>query len=263
MRFLVCMKQSVDTSKMEVDPGTGRLKRNNANSIINPMDLNALEAALSCKDRLGGTVTVITMGPPQAEAVLKEAMARGADEFYLLTDSAFGGADTLATAYTLSRLINHIQSFDIIFFGQESIDGGTAQVGPEVASMLGLPDASGIVRMEADPSGKIHVARIADQGEEELEIHTPCVLTCTAQLNHPRYPSIKGILAKDDIHVHTMTSKDLDFDPSRIGLKGSPTSVKQVRNIVHAAKENLQIQGKSAEESVNELVQALQKINAL
>ena len=119
--------------KMEVDPETGRLKRNNANSIMNPVDLNALEAALSLRDRVGGTVTVITMGPPQAEAVLRDAVAMGADDIYLVTDRAFGGADTLATSYTLAAAISKIGMPDLIFCGIESIDSNTAQIGPEIA----------------------------------------------------------------------------------------------------------------------------------
>ena len=143
MKFLVCIKQVVDTSKMEVDPETGRLKRNNANSIMNPVDLNALEAALSLRDRIGGTVTVITMGPPQAEAVLRDAVAMGADDIYLVTDRAFGGADTLATSYTLAAAISKIGMPDLIFCGIESIDSNTAQIGPEIAATLGIADVSG------------------------------------------------------------------------------------------------------------------------
>lgn len=145
MKFLVCIKQVVDTSKMEVDPATGRLKRNNANSIMNPLDRNALEAALALKDEKGGTVTVISMGPPQAGTVLKEAISMGADEAYLVTDRAFGGADTLATSYTLSMAIRKIGTFDLIFCGQESIDSNTAQIGPEIAATLGISDVSGAI----------------------------------------------------------------------------------------------------------------------
>ena len=141
MKFLVCIKQVVDTSKMEVDPTTGRLKRNNANSIMNPLDLHALEAAFSLRDEVGGTVTVITMGPPQAAAVLKDAVAMGADEVYLVTDRAFGGADTLATSYTLAKAIEKLGTFDLIFCGQESIDSNTAQIGPEIAATLGISGA--------------------------------------------------------------------------------------------------------------------------
>ena len=133
MKFLVCIKQVVDTSKMEVDPTTGRLKRNNANSIMNPLDLHALEAAFSLRDEVGGTVTVITMGPPQAAAVLKDAVAMGADEVYLVTDRAFGGADTLATSYTLAKAIEKLGTFDLIFCGQASIASNTAKIGAEIA----------------------------------------------------------------------------------------------------------------------------------
>ena len=146
MKILVCVKQVVDTSKMEVDPNTGRLNRNGANSILNPCDKNALEAALQLKQQTGGTVTVITMGPPQAGAVLLESVSMGADDVYLITDRAFGGADTLATSYTLAAAIRKLgNDFDLIFCGQESIDSNTAQVGPEVAAMLGIADVSAAV----------------------------------------------------------------------------------------------------------------------
>ena len=219
MKFLVCVKQVVDTSQMEVDPATGRLKRNNANSILNPMDRNALEAALSLRDQTGGRVTVISMGPPQAAAVLKEAISMGADEAYLVTDRAFGGADTLATSYTLASAIRKIGSFDLIFCGMESIDSNTAQIGPEIAA------------------------------------------TCTGELNKPRYPSIKGILKKDEVEIHNLTAADLPVDAGRIGMKGSPTQVRQVRPVVPPKKENLRIEGKPAAEAVEELFGAMRKLN--
>ena len=140
MKFLVCIKQVVDAAKTEVDLETGRLKRNNANSITNPVDLNALEAALKLREQVGGSVEVITMGPPQAEAVLYDALSRGADKAYLVTDRVFGGADTLATSYTLSEAIKKIGIPDIIFCGIESIDSNTAQIGPEIAAATFSPN---------------------------------------------------------------------------------------------------------------------------
>ena len=170
MKFLVCIKQVVDTSKMEVDPETGRLKRNNANSIMNPVDLNALEAALSLRDRIGGTVTVITMGPPQAEAVLRDAVAMGADDIYLVTDRAFGGADTLATSYTLAAAISKIGMPDLIFCGIESIDSNTAQIGPEIAATLGIADVSGasFISFEKEGACWIGVPGIYHPNEEKV-----------------------------------------------------------------------------------------------
>ena len=162
MKFLVCIKQVVDTSKMEVDPTTGRLKRNNANSIMNPVDLNALEAALALRDQVGGTVDVITMGPPQAEAVLRDAASMGADKAFLVTDRAFGGADTLATSYTLAAAIKQIGMADIIFCGVESIDSNTAQIGPEIAATLGIPDVSAVSSILLESEDSVTVTRQND-----------------------------------------------------------------------------------------------------
>ena len=261
MKFLVCIKQVVDTSKMEVDPATGRLKRNNANSIMNPLDRNGLEAALTLKEQTGGTVTVISMGPPQAEAVLKEAISMGADEAYLVTDRAFGGADTLATSYTLASAIRKIGDFDLIFCGQESIDSNTAQIGPEIAATLGISDVSGAVALSYGKEGFVTVTRQMGADREVLDMKPPGVVTCTADLNKPRYPSIRGILRKEEVEIHHITSQDMDVDPGRIGMKGSPTQVRQVRPVVPPKKENLRIEGKTAPEAVDALFGAMEKLN--
>lgn len=261
MKFLVCVKQVVDTSRMEVDPATGRLKRNNANSILNPMDRNALEAALSLRDQTGGRVTVISMGPPQAAAVLKEAISMGADEAYLVTDRAFGGADTLATSYTLASAIRKIGSFDLIFCGMESIDSNTAQIGPEIAATLGISDVSAAIGLSYEKEGYVQVERQFGDDREVLDMKLPGVITCTGELNKPRYPSIKGILKKDEVEIHNLTAADLPVDAGRIGMKGSPTQVRQVRPVVPPKKENLRIEGKPAAEAVEELFGAMRKLN--
>lgn len=260
MRFLVCIKQVVDTSKMEVDSATGRLKRNNANSIMNPVDLNALEAALSLRDQVGGTVTVITMGPPQAEAVLRDSIAMGADDAYLITDRAFGGADTLATSYTLAAAIHKIGMPDLIFCGIESIDSNTAQIGPEIAATLGIPDISAATAISLEKDGWLSVTRQNGAGAEVMELKLPAVITTSDELNKPRYPSVKGILKKDDVEIQSITSADLDIDSERIGIKGSPTQVKRVRPVVPAIKENLRIEGEKAPVAAGLLVDALKKI---
>ena len=263
MKFLVCIKQVVDTSKMEVDPATGRLKRNNANSIMNPLDLHALEAAFALRDQVGGTVTVITMGPPQAAAVLKDAVSMGADEVYLVTDRAFGGADTLATSYTLSAAVKKLGTFDLIFCGQESIDSNTAQIGPEMAATLGIADVSAATDISFEKEGFVTVKRLMGDVTEELELALPAVVTATEALNAPRYPSIKGLLKKDEVEIHQLTAADFDVNPERIGMKGSPTQVRQVRPVVPPKKENLRIEGKTAEEAVEALFEAVKKLNVM
>lgn len=260
MKFLVCIKQVVDTSKMEVDPVTGRLKRNNANSIMNPVDLNALEAAFSLRDKVGGTVDVITMGPPQAEAVLRDAAAMGADRLYLVTDRAFGGADTLATSYTLAAAIKKTGMPDIIFCGVESIDSNTAQIGPEIAATLGIPDVSAVSSILLEDGDKVTVTRQNGFGAEVLALKLPAVITTTADLNQPRYPSIKGLLHKDEAEIISVTSADLPVEEYRIGAKGSPTQVKRVRPVVPGKKENLRIENKSAVEMAGELAEAMKKL---
>lgn len=260
MKFLVCIKQVVDTSKMEVDPVTGRLKRNNANSIMNPVDLNALEAAFSLRDKVGGTVDVITMGPPQAEAVLRDAAAMGADRLYLVTDRAFGGADTLATSYTLAAAIKKTGMPDIIFCGVESIDSNTAQIGPEIAATLGIPDVSAVSSILLEDGDKVTVTRQNGSGAEVLTLKLPAVITTTADLNQPRYPSIKGLLHKDEAEIISVTSADLPVEEHRIGAKGSPTQVKRVRPVVPGKKENLRIENKSAVEMAGELAEAMKKL---
>ncbi len=263
MKFLVCIKQVVDTSKMEVDPTTGRLKRNNANSIMNPLDLHALEAAFSLRDEVGGTVTVITMGPPQAAAVLKDAVAMGADEVYLVTDRAFGGADTLATSYTLAKAIEKLGTFDLIFCGQESIDSNTAQIGPEIAATLGIADVSAAVGISYEKEGFLTVKRQIGGNIEVLELALPAVVTATEALNHARYPSIKGLLKKDEVEIGNLMAADLPVDPARIGMKGSPTQVRQVRPVVPPKKENLRIEGKTTEEAADLFLSAMQKLKVI
>lgn len=260
MKFLVCIKQVVDTSKMEVDPTTGRLKRNNANSIMNPVDLNALEAALALRDQVGGTVDVITMGPPQAEAVLRDAVSMGADSAFLVTDRAFGGADTLATSYTLAAAIKKIGMADIIFCGVESIDSNTAQIGPEIAATLGIPDVSAVSSILLESKDSVTVTRQNGTGAEVLELKLPAVITTTAELNKPRYPSIKGLLHKDEVEIISVTSADLPVEEHRIGAKGSPTQVKKVRPVIPGKKENLRLENKPAAEMAEELAEAMKKL---
>lgn len=261
MKILVCIKQVVDASKMEVDPNTGRLNRSGANSILNPCDRNALEEALLLKEKTGGMVTVISMGPPQAGKVLLEAVSMGADEAYLVTDRAFGGADTLATSYTLAAAVRKIGSdFDLIFCGQESIDSNTAQVGPELAAMLGMADISAAIDFEWD-GDKAIVTRQVGEGREILELHLPAVVTAAPTLNTPRYPSVSGILKKYETEIHQLTAADLDIDPERVGLKGSPTQVKGVRTVVPPKKESLKIEDKTPAEAASLLVEALAKVH--
>ena len=258
MNIVVCIKQVPDTTEIKIDPVKNTLIRTGVPSIMNPFDKNALETGLSLKDRYGGKVTVISMGPPQAKAVLREALAMGADEAYLVTDRAFGGADTLATSYTLAQAVRKLEPFDMIFCGQESIDSNTAQVGPQLASMLGIPDVSAVTALAL--TGR--TAEITRQMEEESEVLTaelPLLATVAPSLNHPRYPSIQGLQKKWTVKAQILTAADLQADLGRIGIQGSPTQVKRVRPVAPPKKENLVIQETKTADSVRVLMQALQK----
>ena len=193
MKILVCVKQVPDTNEVKIDPVKGTLIRDGVPSILNPDDANALEEALKIKDeKPGTTVSVITMGPPQADDMLRECLAMGADEAYLLSDRAFGGADTCATSTTIAAGIDKIGDYDIIFAGRQAIDGDTAQVGPQVAWRLGIPVVTYVQDVKLC-EGKVIVQRQMENGYEILEVQTPCLLTAVKELNEPRYMSIGGI----------------------------------------------------------------------
>ena len=225
MKIVVCVKQVPNTNEVRIDPVTGTLIRDGIPSIMNPDDKNALEEALRLKDEHNAHVTVITMGPPQADKVLYEALAMGADEAVLLTDRAFAGADTWATSLALSKAIEKIE-YDIIFAGRQAIDGDTAQVGPEIAEQLNIPQVTYVEKVEA-LNGELRVRRALEDGYESIRIKTPCLLTCIKELNQPRYMNMWDIFTCFNKKIKVMTADDLDVDKAELGLKGSPTKVKK------------------------------------
>ena len=225
MNIVVCLKQVPDTTVVKIDPVKGTLIREGVPSIINPEDKNALEAALQIKEKNGAHITVISMGPPQAKEALREALCMGADEAILLTDRAFGGADTLATSKTLAAAIKTLD-YDIIFGGRQAIDGDTAQVGPEIAEHLEIPQVTYVQNVEFDGSDLI-VNRALEDGYELIKVKTPCLLTAIEELNHPRYMNARLIFDTANKEVKIMTSADLDVEANEIGLNGSPTKVKK------------------------------------
>lgn len=225
MKIVVCVKQVPDTNEVKIDPVKGTLIREGVPSILNPDDANALEAALKLKDENPGTtVSVISMGPPQAGYMLRECLAMGADDAYLLSDRAFGGADTCATSTTIAAGINKMGGADIIFAGRQAIDGDTAQVGPQVAQRLGLPVVTYVqdVKVEGD---KVIVHRQMEDGYEVIEVQTPCLLTAVKELNTPRYMSIYGITEAYEKEITVWNHKDVELDPADCGLTASPTQV--------------------------------------
>ena len=222
---LVCVKQVPDTNEVKIDPVKGTLIRDGVPSILNPDDANALEAALQLKDKNPDVkVAVLTMGPPQATYMLRECLAMGADEAYLLSDRAFGGADTCATSTTIAAGISKVEGVDVIFAGRQAIDGDTAQVGPQVAQRLGLPVVTYVQDIDMG-DGKVRVHRQMEDGYEVIEVNTPCVLTCVKELNEPRYMSVGAIVDAYKKDIQIWDHRDVELDPQDCGLNASPTQV--------------------------------------
>ncbi len=226
MKIVVCIKQVPDTTEIKLDPVKGTLIRDGVPSIMNPDDKGALEQALRFKDKHGAHVSVITMGPPQAEAILREAFAMGADAAYLVSDRKFGGADTLATSYTISQALKQID-YDLIIAGRQAIDGDTAQVGPQIAEQLGLPQITYVEEAEFDGKNLLSVRKSTEEGHEILEVELPCMLTLLATANKPRYMRMKGIMEAFDKPIERLDASSIEVDPERLGLAGSPTNVKK------------------------------------
>lgn len=227
MNIIVLIKQVPDTTDVKIDKKTGTLIREGVPSIINPDDKHAIEQALRLREKYGGKVTVLTMGPPQALDALRESRAMGTDENVLLSDRAFAGADTWATSYTLATAIKKVGDYDMIICGRQAIDGDTAQVGPQVAECLNLPQITYVRKIEIE--GKtMRAERTLEDGFEKIETTLPVLITVIKDLNKPRYPSARGIVeACREAEYPVWTAKDIGADPSKIGLEGSPTQVKR------------------------------------
>ena len=226
MKILVCVKQVPNTNEVKINPKTGTLIRDGVESILNPDDDNALEAALQMKDaNEGTTVTVIAMGPPQAKEVLVECMAKGADDSVLLSSRAFGGADTWATSNTIAGAIKKIAGYDIIFAGRQAIDGDTAQVGPQIAEKLGIPQVTYVERILSCENGKVTVRRQLEDGYEVIEVPMPCLLTVVKELNTPRYMSVRGIYEAYERDITVWNENDIPVRADEIGINSSPTKV--------------------------------------
>jgi electron transfer flavoprotein beta subunit len=231
VKIVVCIKQVPDSTDVKIDPKTNTLIREGVASITNPFDEYAVEEALLTKEKYGGEIHVITMGPPQAIEVLKNAFALGVDKVYLISDRAFAGADTLATAYTLAKTIQTvIGSVDLVICGKQAIDGDTAQVGPGIATRLGIPQMTYVSKVkEIDLANKrIVVERMLENGREVLESSLPALITVIKDINEPRLPSLLGIKKAAKAQIPTLTAKDIQADENRIGLKGSPTWVTKI-----------------------------------
>ncbi len=228
MRVFVCIKQVPDTTQVKINPETNTLIREGVASIINPFDMYAIEEGIRVKEKHDCTVTVVSMGPPQVVEALREAISLGADEAYLLSDRAFAGADTLATAYTLAAGIRKLGGADLIILGRQAIDGDTGQVGPGLAENMGIVHITDVRKIENIDGATITVERLLEEGFVRLRTQLPVLLTVVKEINEPRLPSLKGKLRAKKATVEILKVEDLDIDQERIGLSGSPTQVMRI-----------------------------------
>jgi electron transfer flavoprotein beta subunit len=233
MHIVCCIKQVPDTAQVKIDPDTNTLVRSGVESICNPYDLVAVEAAVQLTEKHGGKVIVLTMGPPQAEAALRDCLALGAADAVLLSDRAFAGADTLATSYTLAQAIIKIaakEPVDLVICGKQAIDGDTAQTGPGIATRLGFQQFTYVSRIiDADPERRtVRVQREVEGGRETVEGRLPALLTAELELAVPRYAALPDLVRALRYRITTWGAGDIEGRPEKLGLKGSPTSVKEI-----------------------------------
>ncbi|WP_457756057.1 electron transfer flavoprotein subunit beta/FixA family protein [Thermodesulfatator indicus] len=224
MRIMCCLKPVPKPGSVKIDPETHTLKREESELVLNPYDRYALEAAVELAEKTGGRVVVVSMAPPNAKNILLEAFAFGADELVLVSDRAFAGADTLATSYTLACAAKKLGPFDLIICGKVSVDGETAQVGPELAAWLNLPSVTWVKEITPH-EGYLELVRTREFGEERLKAKLPLVITIENEANIPRPPSIKRLLKQDEVEVKVLSAKDIEAQEDYLGLKGSPTQV--------------------------------------
>ena len=238
MKTVVCIKQVPDSKTVRFDEEKGTLIREGVQGVINPYDLHAIEAAVSLKEQTGGEVTVLSMGPPQAESSLREAISRGADSAVLLCDRAFAGADTLATTYTLACALAKIGGFDLVICGKQTSDGDTAQVGPGLAARLQVSCVTSVSAIHGMDGG-LQVSRVLEDGEYALSVKLPAVITVLTSLNTPRLPSLKGKMRAKKAAIPVWTAADIDAEPGRVGFAGSPTEVCNTWVPVYKAKREM------------------------
>jgi len=225
MHIVVCIKQVPATTQVQIDAKTGTLKREGIESIINPFDEYAIEEGIRLKERTGGKCTLLTMGPPQAQTALREALSRGCDDAVLLSDRAFAGADTWATAYALSSAIRMMPDVRLIICGKQASDGDTAQVGPSIAEMLDIPHVAYVCKVTDVQPATMRVERMLEDGVDVLEMQLPALITVVKEINTPRMPSLRGMLAAKKKEIPVWTRETVAADEQKLGLKGSPTQV--------------------------------------
>lgn len=228
MDVVVCIKQVPDTTEVKIDPETNTLIREGVESVINPFDKYALEEALRIKERVGGTTTVMTMGPPQAEKALKESLSMGIENAILISDKAFAGSDTWSTSYILAQAINNLENYDLVLCGKQASDGDTAQVGPGISTHLDIPQATYVRKIEEIKDEKIKIHRMVEEGDEVIELPLPALCTVVKEINEPRLPSLKGKMKAKKADIPAWGQKELDIETDKVGLEGSPTQVVKI-----------------------------------
>jgi electron transfer flavoprotein beta subunit len=228
MRFVVCLKQVPNTTDVRINPETNTLIREGVESIVNPFDMYAIEESLRLREKLGGTVTAITMGPPQAESALREAISMGVNEGILVSDRQFAGSDTWATSYTLAMALRKLGAFDLVLCGKQASDGDTAQVGPGIAAHLDLPQITYVRRIEEIDAAHVVAERLLEDGTESIHAPLPCLLTVVKEINEPRLPSLKGKMAAKKAQIVKWSAADIGAEKARTGLEGSPTKVVRI-----------------------------------
>ena len=228
MNIIVCIKQVPNTTDVRIDPVTNTLIREGVESVINPFDAYAIEEAVRLRERCGGKVTALTMGPPQAENALREALSLGCDEAVLVSDRKFAGSDTWATSYTLAAAIRKIADFDVILCGKQASDGDTAQVGPGIATHLDIPQVTYVKKITQISAELAKVERMTEEGYDVVETPLPCLFTVVKEINTPRMPSLKGMMRAKSAKIPKWTADDIEADPAALGLDGSPTRVVKI-----------------------------------
>jgi electron transfer flavoprotein beta subunit len=254
MRIIVLIKQVPDTTEIKIDPKTGTLIREGVESIINPDDRHAIELAVTLKEAYGGKSTVISMGPTQAIDAISEALGMGIDEGILLTDKNLGGADTWATSFTLGRAISRVKRYDLIICGRQAIDGDTAQIGPQIAEFLNLPQLTYVRKVEEISEKRIVVHRALEDGYERMESPLPALITVIGEVNTPRYPRLDLLInaCEDKARIKIWDAADLGVKVQDIGLSGSLTKV--IKTFPPKTKREGEILKGSKEEVVNQLL---------
>ena len=267
MHIIVCIKQTPATANIQIDPKTGTLKREGMAAAINPFDEYAIEEAVRIKERVGNTtVSVVTMGPPQAEDALREAIARGCDDAFHVTDRAFAGADTWATSYTLQMAIKKIaevkKPFDLVICGKQTNDGDTGHVGPGIAAWLDMPNVAYVGKVEDVKEGSIRVRRMMEDGYDIIEMPMPCLMSVVKEINEPRVASLRGKLAAKKAVIPKWNAEAIKAEKANIGLGGSPTIVAKSYN-PPPRKGGERIEGATPEEKAKKLVARLRELKLI